>query len=79
MSQDNAQTQDGAPNERVASDGSTAFAQSRLIADADLLLGVGPNIVAGALHGVDTPYLSVAEAKSLVQDFLTRPVGGEEG
>lgn len=73
MSQTNARSQ---PTERVAADGSTAFAQSRLIADATDLLGVGPNVAAGALHGVTTQYLTVAEAKGLVDEFLVRPVEG---
>ncbi|GAA0390525.1 hypothetical protein [Paenibacillus motobuensis] len=45
-----------------------------LMANAEALFSVRPEVLVGALHGVKASELSVTEAKSLVKSFLERKV-----
>lgn len=50
------------------------YAGEELAASSAALFGVPPEVLAGALHGVDKEELTVAEAKRFVNQFLDRKV-----
>lgn len=62
------------PQETVLEDGTPAFSQARLIRDSEQMLGVPRHVAAGALHSVNDPYLTVADAKQHVRDYGAREV-----
>lgn len=45
-----------------------------LLANAEALFGVKPEVVAGALHGVSQNEFSVGELRKLIENFLKRRV-----
>lgn len=58
------------------------YPPARLLEHSHDFLGQPPEVVAGALHGLETETISIADAQKLVKDFLNRPVAvdtGEEG
>lgn len=46
---------------------------ARLIAEAQDFLGVEPHVVAGALHGINDPELTVDAARERVNAWLATP------
>jgi hypothetical protein len=50
------------------------YGREELAASSAVLFGVPPEVLAGALHGVDQEELTVAEAKRFVNQFLDRKV-----
>ena len=52
------------------------FSVERLLGDSERFLGVQRHVLAGALHGNTKKNLTVAEARSLVEEFSARPVEG---
>ena len=49
----------------------------RLLAESDAFLGCESYVLAGALHGVRKKNMTVDEAKSLIDEWLQKPVGKE--
>lgn len=54
------------------------FEKSELIAQAQKLFNQPPEVMAGALYGVDEP-ITIDQAAEKVKDFLTRPISTEGG
>lgn len=52
------------------------FDKSELIIAAQSIYKVRPEVMVGALHNVKKP-ISIAEAKKLLEAFLTKPIGGK--
>ncbi|MGF7533556.1 hypothetical protein AAGG74_07405 [Bacillus mexicanus] len=50
------------------------FDTADLIKHAKELFGVKPDILQGALFGVDKTYMTKSEARQLIQTFLTKEV-----
>lgn len=50
------------------------YSLDELSAHAVTLFGVGPEVLAGAMHGRSSLLLTVSEAKKYIQSFLKRKV-----
>jgi hypothetical protein len=70
-------TQDEVAADEQDKGGTTAFSRDRLLRDAQPLLGLDTHVVAGALHASTEEYLTIDEARALVETWLTAPVGAE--
>lgn len=70
---------EAAPNQRD-SGGKTEYSVQRLIDNAEDFLGFPSHAVAGAMYGQPHEYLTIAEARTIVKDWLKSPVtSGSEG
>ena len=69
-----AQQQEAVAPTQVEEGGETAYSIDRLIAEAPSFLGCEPHVAAGALHGTDKEFLTIAEAKEAVEAWLAREV-----
>lgn len=54
--------------------GGEKISRDQLMAHAEALFGVKPEVVAGALHGVRHVALTLDEARSFVSQFMKRKV-----
>ena len=50
------------------------YSQEELLANAEALFGVRPEVVAGALHGEEQNELTVDEVRRRIDQFLKRKV-----
>lgn len=50
------------------------YPREELLANAEVLFGVKPEVMAGALHGNDQTEFTVDEMRKLVEQFLKRRV-----
>ena len=50
------------------------YSREELLANAEALFSVKPEVLAGALHGNERKELTIEEAKQLVDQFLKRKV-----
>lgn len=50
------------------------YHRRELIANAQTIFGVKPEVVAGALYGVTDEHLTVAEVSKLIEEFKQRRV-----
>lgn len=60
-------------NEEKTVETAPSYSQRELLEHAEVLFGVKPEVLAGALHGKETG-LTIAEAKSFLDKFLKRKV-----
>ncbi|GGH28593.1 hypothetical protein [Paenibacillus segetis] len=58
----------------VPANPSPTYSVAEIIANAEALAGVKPEVMIGAFHGIDKEMLTVNEAKDLVQQFLEKKV-----
>lgn len=63
-----------APTEKTTRSGETQFQRDRLIREAQPLLGYDSHVVVGALHGDSREYLTVDQAKSRIEEWLSTVV-----
>ena len=51
-----------------------AYPRAELIANSQVIFGVMPEVLAGALHGNNAQELTISEVKKAVNEFLKRRV-----
>lgn len=61
-----------APPTQIEKQGKTAYSVERLMTDGAGLVGYGPHVIAGALHGVDADYLTPDEVRQHVDKWLSK-------
>lgn len=71
---------EGAPAEKAKSESkaATTYSVERLIADAPAFLGVPSHVAVGAFYGAKKKNFTVAEAKKLCDEWLSKPAKPEE-
>jgi hypothetical protein len=57
---------------QVAEGNKTAYSHERLIRESYAFLDEPSHVVAGALHGVEEPFLTISDARTLVSEFRNR-------
>lgn len=71
---------DADPPSQKGSGEDAKYSQERLIADSQSLTGFPSHVMAGALHGNTSAYLSVADASKRAEKWLSTEVTtGDEG
>lgn len=58
----------------AAAEGAASYRMEELMACSETVLGVKPEIVAGAMLGRESKLLQIGEAKRLVDQFLRKKV-----
>lgn len=53
---------------------SPRYSREELLANAEALFSVKPEVLAGALHGIEQTDFSIDEIKSIIDKFLKRKV-----